>query len=154
LDKQEFDMDQDLHRLVYYSRTRIGGDTEVLRAAVGNILAASRHNNAKASITGALMFNGGCFGQVLEGDRAALETTFERIQQDERHGDVSVLAFQPVEARIFGQWSMGFVGAQVDNAAAFAHVAAESGFDLSKADGDALIARLTALAIEDECAIA
>jgi hypothetical protein len=31
-------------------------------------------------------------------------------QQDLRHGDVSVLAFEPIAVRTFGNWSMDFVG--------------------------------------------
>lgn len=136
-----------LHRLVYYSRNRIAGP---LGDAVHGILEASRRNNAPLAVTGALMFNAGCFAQVLEGDRAVLESTFERIQQDPRHGDVSVLAFEPIAARSFGRWSMGFVGAYPDHAAAFADVAADSGFDPAAASGDEVLRTLHGLALEDE----
>jgi hypothetical protein len=88
-------MTADLHRLVYYSRNRIGGGSDSLSDAIGTILETSRSNNARADVTGALMFNAGCFAQVLEGPRVALENVFERIQQDDRHGDVSLLAFSP-----------------------------------------------------------
>ena len=37
------------------------------------------------------MFNSGCFAQVLEGPHHAIQATFERIQCDERHSDVTVL---------------------------------------------------------------
>ncbi|MDX7952933.1 BLUF domain-containing protein [Lichenihabitans sp. Uapishka_5] len=143
--------DDHLHRLVYYSRNRIDGP---LNEAVRTILAASRRNNAPLAVTGALMFNAGCFAQVLEGDRAVLESTFERIQQDPRHGDVSVLAFEPIAARSFGQWSMGFVGARPDHAAAFADVATASGFDPAVASGDEVLRALHGLALEDEDASA
>ncbi|MCJ2078787.1 BLUF domain-containing protein [Methylobacterium sp. E-016] len=35
------------------------------------------------------MFNAGAFAQVLEGPRRQVEETFERIQCDDRHGDVT-----------------------------------------------------------------
>jgi hypothetical protein len=143
-------MDRDLHRIVYYSRNRVDGGPAELAAAVDDILAASRTNNAPLGITGALMFNAGCFGQVLEGRRELLESTFERIQRDERHSEVSLLAFEPVSERTFGNWSMGFVGERPDHAQAFAHVATITGFDPSRATGDGLLNALRALAVEDE----
>jgi hypothetical protein len=140
----------DLCRLVYYSRNRLPADPQRRVAEIDAILAASRRNNARVGVTGALMFNAGCFGQVLEGPQGAVEAVFERIQQDERHGDVSLLALQPVEARAFEQWSMGFVGASLQDAARFAAVAQESGYDPSRLDGDALFEALQRLALEEE----
>jgi hypothetical protein len=143
-------MEGNLHRIVYYSRNRVSGGPASLAAAVDHILSASQTNNAPLGITGALMFNAGCFGQVLEGRREVLESTFERIQRDERHSDVSLLAFEPVSERIFGNWSMGFVGERPDDARAFAGVAASTGFDPSRATSNELLRFLRALAIEDE----
>ena len=143
-------MAEALHRLVYYSRTRIEGGGAALAEAVDDILKVSRRNNAEVDVTGALMFNAGCFGQVLEGRREMLESTFERIQRDPRHEDVSLLTFEPIASRSFGHWSMGFVGSRPADAAAFEHVARASAFDPSRADGDALLSALRALTVEDE----
>ena len=140
-----------LHRLVYYSRNHIPAGSD-MTAEVESILALSRRNNASAGITGALMFNAGCFAQVLEGDRDVVEATFERIQQDERHGDVSLLAFDPVASRAFGDWSMGFVGASQHGASAFGSVGAQSGFSMDKITGDNLFKVLHDLALEEEAA--
>ena len=142
-----------LHRLVYYSRNQIPEGSDVL-AEVEAILAASRRNNQVAGVTGALMFNAGCFAQVLEGERDVVEATFERIQQDERHGDVSLLAFEPVASRAFGDWSMGFVGTSRDDAATFASVGTQSSLDLDQINGDTLFRLLRDLAIEEEAAAA
>lgn len=143
-------MAETLHRLVYYSRNRIEGDAAALAGAIEDILEVSKRNNARVNITGALMFNTGCFGQVLEGRREIVESTFERIQRDPRHGEVSLLTFEAITSRSFGHWSMGFVGSRPEDAAAFEHVARASGFDPSRADGDALLSALQALAIKDE----
>lgn len=143
-------MTQDLCRLVYYSRNRIDSAPDALADQIHAILAASRRNNAHAGVTGALMFNAGCFGQVLEGPRAAVEAVFERIQQDERHGEVSLLSVGPVQARAFETWSMGFVGASVEDAARFGQIATDSGYDPSRMTGDALFAALQSLALEEE----
>jgi hypothetical protein len=101
-------------------------------------------------VTGALMFNAGCFAQVLEGPRPAIEAIFERIQQDERHGEVSLLAFDPAPARAFAQWSMGFVGARVNDAARYGVLVQDSGFTPARMSGDALFETLHRLALEEE----
>ena len=143
-------MTANLYRLVYYSRNRVAAGPEDLAASITDILAASRRNNARVGVTGALMFNAGCFGQVLEGPRVAIESVFERIQQDERHGDVSLLGMAPAAERAFETWSMGFVGASVEEAARYGAVARETGYDPSRLNGDALFRALHQLAIEEE----
>jgi hypothetical protein len=143
-------MSAGIHRLVYYSRNRIGGGRDALTREVERILKASRTNNSKVGVTGALMFNAGCFAQVLEGPAAAVEDTFERIQTDERHGDVSLLAFEPAPSRAFQGWSMGFVGASPEDASRFEQIGRESGYDPSQMTGEALFEVLHRLALEEE----
>ena len=140
----------ELHRLVYYSRNRMTGDPDHLAQSITSILSTSRANNSKVGVTGALMFNAGCFAQVLEGPQSAVEEVFERIQQDERHGDVSLLAFEPVQVRAFEAWSMGFVGASVSDAARYGALAQQSGFDPARMTGEALFDTLHRLALEEE----
>lgn len=139
-----------LYRLVYYSRNHISAATETFAAEVANILEKSRVNNARDGITGALLFNAGCFAQVLEGPLVAVEATFERIQQDERHGDVSLLALEPQEERSFPNWAMGFIGMSAEHAERFAAVATSSGFDPSRLNGSELHMLLRDLAMEEE----
>jgi len=143
-------MSQDLHRLVYYSRNTIPGDAKALSDAITSILAKSQANNQRDGVTGALMFNAGCFAQVLEGSRSAIEDVFERIQQDDRHGEVSLLAFEAADTRAFENWSMGFVGASVEDAARYGTLAQESGFDPARMTGEALFQTLHRLALEEE----
>ena len=140
----------ELYRLVYASKNLFQGSEAELTAAVGQILASSQRNNARADVTGALMFNSGAFAQVLEGPRHGVEETFERIQCDDRHGDVTVLQCGPTESRCFATWSMAFVGASTGGQARFSRLAAESGFDLSRLDGDAVFTMLHELVLEEE----
>lgn len=137
-----------LYRLVYASKNLLIG-TEA-KAAVEQILAASRRNNERVGVTGALMFNGGAFAQVLEGPRRGVEDTFERIQRDPRHGDVTVLQCGPAESRGFANWSMAFVGQSTKGQARFSSLAAASGFDLSRLSGDSVFAMLHGLVLEEE----
>ncbi len=95
-------MSEDLYKIVYCSRNT----TETGPEEFWRILAVSRGNNARDSLTGALLFSNGSFAQVLEGPLAALERTFERIQCDPRHAGVTVLQFGPIESRTFPDWSM------------------------------------------------
>lgn len=145
-------MTQNLHRLVYYSRNHISDDEAVFAANVDDILAKSRTNNVRDRITGALLFNAGCFAQVLEGPLENVEAAFERIQQDDRHGDVSLLALDAIEVRSFPNWAMGFVGASDVNAKRFADIGTSSGFDLSRLSGDQIHTILRDLTIEEEAA--
>ena len=147
-------MTEPLHRLVYYSRNRIAGDADVVAREFLGILAKSQANNARVGVTGALMFNAGCFAQVLEGPPAAVEATFERIQQDERHGEVSLLGFGPAPERSFPNWSMGFIGASEVDAARYGAIGGQSGFDPSRMTGERLHQVLLALVVEEERAAA
>ena len=96
------------------------------------------------------MFNDGAFAQVLEGPRRGVEDTFERIQRDPRHGDVTVLQCGPAESRGFANWSMAFVGQSAKGQARFSNLAAASGFDLSRLNGDSVFAMLHGLVLEEE----
>jgi len=147
-------MSDQTYRLVYYSRNLIAADPDAFTANVDQILAISRSNNARDGITGALMFNAGCFAQVLEGSLDKVEAAFERIQQDERHGEVSLLTLEPVAVRSFPNWAMGFVGLSNEHAARFAQVGASSGFDPSRLSGDELHRLLKNLTIEEEAVAA
>ncbi len=121
-----------LHRVLYCSRNLIPGDAGAISGAMSGavaadirgILAASRRNNARDGITGGLLFSQGCFAQVLEGPLDALERTFERIQCDERHSDVTVLQSGPITARDFPDWSMAFTGPEAASPLAGVHMAA------------------------------
>jgi hypothetical protein len=139
-----------LYRLVYYSRNHVSDTPELFTAQVADILDNSRVNNARDGITGALLFNAGCFAQVLEGPLEAVEATFERIQQDERHGEVSLLSLDAQDERSFPNWAMGFIGISAEHADRFAAVGTSSGFDPSRLSGDDLHLLLRDLALEEE----
>lgn len=127
-----------LHKLVYLSYATTASEKAALAAQVEQILDVSRRNNGEAAITGALMYNQGCFAQVLEGELDAIEETFERIQMDERHDRVSILAFDKVEQRVFSNWSMGWVGEEISSGAVgdFATLADEVDLHARQTAGD------------------
>ncbi len=138
-----------VHRLVYYSQNRLKGSAVENAQHIDRILASSRRNNALVEVTGALMFNASFFAQVLEGPQQAVEATFERIQQDPRHGDVSLLSFAP-NPRAFGAWSMAFVGRPGTEGTNFATIGDESGFDPSILSGEKVFRILIDRLLEEE----
>jgi hypothetical protein len=142
-------MSDGLHRLVYYSRNSLSGSEQAIGHEIQQVLASSRRNNAADGITGALMFNPGCFAQVLDGPRMVVERTFERIQRDPRHEEV-LLQFERIQKRGFQDWSMAFVGHSAEGARHYGGIAGQSGFDPARLTGDQLFELLSQLVVEEE----
>jgi hypothetical protein len=63
---------------------------------------------------------------------------------------VSLLALDPIEARTFSHWAMGFVGQSAKNADRFASVGLDSGFDIARLGGQKVHAILKELTLEEE----
>jgi hypothetical protein len=139
-----------LYRLVYFSRNKIGGGPSSIAAEVQSILTASQRNNPRLQLTGALIFNGGVFAQVLEGPNGSVEATFEKIQQDQRHGDVQVLAFDRADDRVFEKWSMGFFGQSREGQDVFGHIAKATGFSTDGLEGARLFQIIREIAFDEE----
>lgn len=76
---------------------------------VDAILSVSRTNNAKAGVTGALMYGAREFLQCLEGAREAVNATYARILRDARHADVVILDCREIDRRWFPGWGMHHV---------------------------------------------
>ena len=91
-------------QLVYISTARPSVDQH----EIGRILATSRRRNQADRISGLLVHDGVRFLQVLEGDRAAVETTYARIRGDQRHRAPVLLSERETTAREFGDWSMAW----------------------------------------------
>ncbi len=70
------------------------------------ILTASRRNNAKAGLTGALIYDNHTFLQWIEGEETEIRAVFERISSDHRHSDIKLLLVRKLDGRWFPDWSM------------------------------------------------
>jgi hypothetical protein len=90
-----------LIQLVYASRP-FGFDD----LALTSILASSRVNNNRDSITGALICREDLYLQMLEGPRDVVTQAYSRILRDNRHTDVVTLFSDDIEMRLFPQWAM------------------------------------------------
>lgn len=93
-----------LIHLIYVSTATHEFDT----AELDGLLAQAATKNTTGALTGMLLYAGGCFMQVLEGEAADVDATFARIARDPRHSDIVVLERGPIEARSFPNWRMGF----------------------------------------------
>lgn len=76
---------------------------------IERILTTSKKNNVNHHVTGMLSYNQHFFLQCLEGSRTEVNRTYQRILQDRRHYNVTMLYFQEVNSRSFGDWSMGHI---------------------------------------------
>ena len=93
-----------LMNLIYASSaTRKMHDQDLI-----DILSKSHENNRRLDITGMLLYRGGNFLQVLEGEEAVLDERFKVILKDARHYQVTLLLKRPVPKRHFENWEMGF----------------------------------------------
>lgn len=73
---------------------------------LAGILAASRTRNAQQDITGALICRPDIYLQLLEGPTGKVETLFDKISEDDRHVNVTVLVRAKIEDRLFPSWAM------------------------------------------------
>jgi hypothetical protein len=86
------------------------------------LLDAARSANAAQEISGMLLYVEGNFFQVLEGDPSRVDDVFERICRDERHTRVTRIIHEPIAARDFADWTMGFASLSLAECAQFAGV--------------------------------
>lgn len=88
-------------QLIYSSRP-FGFDA----ATLSNIMNKARPRNARDDITGALICRRDLYLQLLEGPEQAVEAAYARIEEDDRHVEVTRLMTKPVAERIFPGWAM------------------------------------------------
>ena len=99
-----------LSHLIYLSESRIAGDVNAELLAINK---TAHFINTKLDVTGLLLYNAGQFLQVLEGRELVIERLFEKISADERHANVCRLVAEPIESRLFYQWSMGVLNLEL-----------------------------------------
>lgn len=100
-----------LQRLSYFSNNLLDGPPWRVRAELDRLLERARVRNRYFRITGALLFNDGCFAQILEGEADDLNFVFQSIQADSRHSNVTLLQHDSIQERAFGDWAMDFIDA-------------------------------------------
>ncbi len=114
-----------LIQLTYASRT----SATFLPSDMSSILNASKRNNARVGVTGALCLANGIFLQQLEGDRAEVNRLYHRILADPRHREPAVLDFAEITSRRFTTWSMGTLAPLDANRHIFLKYSRSASFD-------------------------
>ena len=66
----------------------------------------ARKANRKNDVSGMMLYVGGCFLQLLEGDAARVDSVCRTIFQDKR--EMRMVLREPIAEREFPEWTMGF----------------------------------------------
>lgn len=98
------DSPQTIFQLVYVSSAK----TKFSPAELTALLDQSRQKNARAGLSGILLYHDGNFMQLLEGEEQQVRSTYAHIAQDPRHHGCMILTKNQVAERTFPDWTMGF----------------------------------------------
>lgn len=90
------------------------------------IVDTARHNNARSALTGALIYNGNNFLQLLEGPDDEVEACLAAIRKDVRHSGMVEIRRRAIEVRDFAAWTMLY---EPDFGEDFSHLAAKARLD-------------------------
>lgn len=96
-----------MERLLYISESRLH---LLEQPDMDGLVARSLIKNAELNITGALLFTGSRFAQVLEGPAEPLDSVMAAITVDVRHENIMIFDRAPIAARRFTEWSMAYDG--------------------------------------------
>lgn len=99
--------------------------TEDIAALVGE----AQRNNSRDGLTGALIYNGHNFMQLLEGPADKVEACLGTIRGDARHSGMVEIRRRPVDGRDFAEWSMLYSGDFHGHDDALHRLAAGAGLD-------------------------
>ena len=73
---------------------------------IPDLLKQARIANAKQELTGMLLYIGGSFLQVLEGQPEMVDAVFSTILRDKRHTQLTLIARESILERAFEGWTM------------------------------------------------
>lgn len=95
----------DLDQCLYISR--FTGKLGV--TGLRDLLQQARDNNRRDDITGALLFDGDRFVQLIQGPKARVGPLTDQLRRDGRHAAFQLLLDGPASARLLGRWTSGYV---------------------------------------------
>lgn len=130
-----------MRQIVYNSRAKpdLGQDD------VFQIVQTSARNNGDTGLSGFLVYLNGAFFQVLEGPEDQLQVTLSRIQEDDRHTDLTIILDRRIEEPQFSRWRMRRVS--VRSASDIPSVVGELNHELHDSD---IAAELTRFARDNQ----
>jgi hypothetical protein len=98
----------DLSNWIYISRSCISSAD--LKSEITAIVEQSRVKNVKLDITGALVFDGTYFAQLVEGPETNVRALRAAIESDARHQDVRTVLDNAATKRALPNWSLAYSG--------------------------------------------
>jgi hypothetical protein len=98
-----------LYQILYISELNPARQPNVFAA----ICREARANNASLGVHGALLFDGHRFAQWLQGPEAGIRELMSRIEYDERHINLQMLAFKELPSQAFQGWRNGFLAPEL-----------------------------------------
>ncbi|MBL9064859.1 MAG: BLUF domain-containing protein [Sphingopyxis sp.] len=73
---------------------------------IASLLVQARRNNQRDALTGALIFNGHNFMQLLEGPGDKVDACLAVIRNDPRHSGMVEVRRREIAERAFAEWTM------------------------------------------------
>lgn len=83
-------------------------DSGITQKDIDNILHKAVRKNRREDLTGALIFSGSIFIQILEGHPDSLDAIMDQLKKDKRHHAMTLLSREPITHRRFASWSMAY----------------------------------------------
>jgi Sensors of blue-light using FAD len=94
-------------QLIYTSRLIFDANTPQGWSRLQELVSRARERNQSVGITGSLIIGSDWIAQILEGDKDAVNSTFQRILADWRHREVRLVDMRMISRRSFEGWSLG-----------------------------------------------
>ncbi len=95
-------------QLIYLSRSV----RPMTQDDLNSISDSAARNNGSMGLTGALLYVGGNFMQLLEGEDKEVMSLISVIQKDPRHQEFRIVKKTTQEKRLFPNWSMNVINVE------------------------------------------
>ncbi|NNF19768.1 MAG: BLUF domain-containing protein [Flavobacteriaceae bacterium] len=102
-----------MHAVIYISKA----DSFISKAKIKEMLLKSKSYNKNHEITGCIIYYKQQFLQLIEGSEDDVRDLYKKIQQDNRHTQVTTLHDDHCGGRLFPNWSMAFYEFEEDDSA-------------------------------------
>jgi hypothetical protein len=80
---------------------------------IDKILNKANNFNKNNNISGMLIYKGGLFIQLLEGEKSCLELLMSRIKEDSRHDKLRIIYEETTQERLFSNWTMAYKNSDI-----------------------------------------
>jgi Sensors of blue-light using FAD len=133
-----------LIQLIYCSRIAI--PAAEMASTMTHLFHAASARNKINGVTGCLAYCGEYFVQVIEGEKRAVEETFERIAKDKRHFALKLISQRDIRGQSFPDWHMAGFNLSEQPPAFLESFGLNNTFDPGKVLGSQLLLMLMQLA--------